>query len=210
MNQQVSINQVNVFSVPIYEVPVPSLAPHHNEIEKAFQTKIDSGELKLNKNGFGYQTPPDLLFEDAWPQPWFREQLAPAFINSCMKILQHAILDWSADTKFQWKNTITSCWGVVQTGTMTGDNPWHSHLPATLSGCYYVKLPKSQKEGNFQFMNPTASNIFQPKVGELRPREGHMLIFPSFLNHRPSMSPTIGNDLRISICLDGHFTTEML
>ena len=204
------IGQLNVFSLPIFELPVPALQPHHDDMVRLFQGKIKSGELKPHANGFGYQTPLNLLDPKAYPEPWFRETLGPVFRSACFKILEQAVVDWSPKLKFKWVHKMTVAWGVMQTGETWHDNPWHTHLPATLSGCYYVRVPTNQDEGNFQFMNPGPVNLFQPRLGEIRPKEGHMIIFPSFLNHRPTMSPNLSNDIRLSLCLDGHFTTELL
>ncbi len=207
--KSLKLEQVNVFPLPVFQMAVPALAPHHDAIVDAFREKIDSGALPRNAHGFGYQTPANLLDERAWPAPWFREILAPSFRAACQRILANACTDWEPGMKRRWVNTMTIAWGVVQTGDTGGDNPWHTHVPALLSACYYVRMSARQDEGNFQFMNPLAANLFQPRVGELRPREGRMLVFPSFLNHRPSLSPHLGDDLRISLCLDGHFRAEL-
>lgn len=208
--KSLKLDQVNVFPVPIFQMAVPALVPHHDAIIDAFRERIESGALPRNARGFGYQTPANLLDERAWPDPWFREILAPSFRAASQRILTNAYTDWEPGMKRRWVNTMTIAWGVVQTSDTDGDNPWHTHLPALLSGCYYVRMSSRQDEGNFQFMNPLAANLFQPRIGELRPREGHMLIFPSFLNHRPSLSPHLGDDLRVSLCLDGHFRAELI
>lgn len=208
--QSLELEQVNVFSIPIFQMAVPALEAYHDEMLAVFREKIRSGEIKRNAHGFGFQTPANLLDDRAYPQPWFRDILAPSFRAACLRILQGAFADWDPHMKRRWVNTMTIAWAVLQTGDTQGDNPWHTHVPATLSGCYYVKLPKDSKEGNFQFMNPLVANIFQPRIGELRPQEGHMLIFPSFLNHRPALSPSLGNDIRLSLCIDGHYRAELI
>ena len=208
--KSLQLEQVNVFSIPIFQMAVPALTPYHDEMLAMFEAKVSSGEIKRNTHGFGFQTPANLLDASTYPQPWFREILAPSFRAACLRILQGAFTDWEPNMKRRWVNTMTIAWAVLQTGDTVGDNPWHTHVPATLSGCYYVKLPDTAAEGNFQFMNPLVANIFQPRVGELRPKEGHMLIFPSFLNHRPALSPSMGNQMRLSLCLDAHFRAELV
>ena len=207
------VTKLDLFSMPVFEVSVPDMLPYHDEMIALFEGKIKSGELKPHQFGFGYQTPINLLSPHAYPkQPYFREILAKSFNQACHSILTRvAKVDFAAEINYDWINTLTIAWAVMQTEeTWAQESPWHTHLPATLSGCYYVNLAEKEDEGNFVLMNPNANNIFQPHSIELRPKPGHFLIFPSFLKHRPTMSPSPKSHIRLTLCFDSHWSLKML
>ena len=207
------IQKLDLFSMPVFEVSVPEMEPYNEDMIKLFEGKIESGDLKPHQFGYGYQTPINLLAPQAYPgQPYFREKLAPLFNQACQSILTKAAhVDWAPNINYQWVNTLTIAWAVIQTEQTWGqESPWHTHLPSTLSGCYYVNLPENEDEGNFVLMNPTANNIFQPHTIQLRPKPGHFIIFPSFLKHRPTMSPSPKSHIRLTLCFDSHWTVKII
>ncbi len=204
------ITQGDFFPIPVFQVPVPEMAPFHKEIIALFDDLLAKGELGPHTNGYGYQTKTNLFDPNSFPQPYFREILLAAFRQACLQILSGTVTDFSPDLNHSWFNTFNTGWGVVQTNeTWPTEIPWHTHLPAVLSGCYYISTSPSSEEGNLQFSNPIMPNMFQPKFAEVAPTEGHMLIFPSFLNHRPSATPSIGKQRRLAICMDGHWTSRI-
>ena len=147
---------------------------------------------------------------ESFPQPYFREILLAAFHQSCLQILSNTGTDFSPDLPHQWVNTFNIGWAVIQTTeNWEVEIPLHTHLPALLSGCYYVNTSSEPNEGNIQFTNPMMPNIFQPKVAEITPSQGQILIFPSFLNHRPTATPSGGERNRLALCMDGHWTSKV-
>ncbi len=200
----------NVFPTPIFQVPLPRMQRYHGEITKLFTSKIDSGEIQPHQHGYGYQTPTTLFFPTHYPQSYFVEILGKGFAEACEQILyRHTRIDSSDGKNHVWVNTLTVGWANIQTReAWDNDPPWHTHLPATLSGCYYVSIATSQGEGNLQFMSPMADSIFQPQSIELEPKPGHMIIFPSYLKHRPTRCPTTDH-ARIALCMDSYWTIQL-
>ena len=66
-------------------------------------------------------------------------------------------------------------------------------------------VPVSWALTYLQRIRDAAENYFQPAQGQLTPKAGNMIIFPSFLRHRPGPSPD-ATQIRISLCLDSYWT----
>jgi uncharacterized protein (TIGR02466 family) len=97
-------------------------------------------------------------------------------------------------------------WGVVLESE--GHQVPHIHTTGWISGCYYVKVPAaissagSQRGGWIEFgrpherYRPTA----EPETRLVRPEEGLVVLFPSFMFHRTV--PFVSKEPRISIAFD--------
>ena len=101
-------------------------------------------------------------------------------------------------------NTI-ACWGVVLPGQ--GRQVPHIHPAAWLSGVYYAELPgavekKDSTEGWIEFGTPPEIFVLTKKnpVRLLKPKEGLLVLFPSYFYHRTI--PFQGDEERVSIAFD--------
>ena len=85
-------------------------------------------------------------------------------------------------------------------------NIQHNHPNAYLSSAYYVRHP--EKSGSIKFFDPREQkNIRYPKIKnytnisavitEITPKEGDLLIFPSYLYH--SVGENLSEDDRIIV-----------
>jgi hypothetical protein len=66
----------------------------------------------------------------------------------------------------------------------------HNHLPALFSSIYYLRLPPDfveRPEGGTLFVNPIGNlmDLLSPRTTTIAPREGLLLVFPSFVDHTP-------------------------
>lgn len=108
--------------------------------------------------------------------------------------LSQRMTDWKIDG---WATRMTSY----------DENQPHFHKHAWLSGVYYAKVPASvtnqeTEEGWLEFSR-MPSYDGQPKnveVAALPPREGMMVIFPSYFYHR--VLPFSDDDMRVSIAFN--------
>jgi uncharacterized protein (TIGR02466 family) len=97
-------------------------------------------------------------------------------------------------------------WGTVLGAQ--GYQSAHMHRAAWISGVYYVKLPDvmhKAKDGNagwIEFFRPPDEFCCTQEhdVKTIQPREGSMVLFPSYLYHRTI--PFESDDIRISIAFD--------
>ena len=99
-----------------------------------------------------------------------------------------------------------SMWSIIN--PKYAYNTSHTHKGSLLSIAYYLKVPKGGNSGNFKIKDPRHYNTFFPAVElkknitpqihpvaigahggqgnsiEIKPKEGLMLIFPSWLEHK--------------------------
>jgi len=102
------------------------------------------------------------------------------------------------------KAKIIGMWSIInKKGSF---NIQHNHPNAYLSAAYYVKVPENS--GNIKFFDPKEQkNIRYPKIKnytdisavitEITPKEGDLLIFPSYLYH--SVGENLSEDDRIIV-----------
>lgn len=101
---------------------------------------------------------------------------------------------------------LLSAWGVVM--PVGGHQVPHIHPAAVISGVYYVKVPPavaasdSDPAGWIEFGRPDPKFRCraEPEVHLMQPREGRMILFPSYLYHRTIPFESEGQ--RISIAFD--------
>jgi len=102
-------------------------------------------------------------------------------------------------------------WRLHSWGTILGESGHqdaHIHRSAWLSGVYYVRVPPSvcaadlDRAGWIEFGHPPAQYPVQGwyPLETVRPIEGMLLLFPSYLYHRTV--PLAGSDVRISVAFD--------
>lgn len=110
---------------------------------------------------------------------------------------------WFAAKPAKWK---LQSWAVVM--DMQGHQMPHIHPAAWLSGVYYVKIPvadppsRDPQAGWIEFGRPQ-DNMFataEPELKLCQPKEGLMILFPSYLFHRTI--PIETKEQRISIAFD--------
>jgi len=103
----------------------------------------------------------------------------------------------------QWTYDI---WGTVL-GSQ-GHQASHIHRSGWLSGCYYAKIPDVIRAGSddqagwIEFGRPQEYPMAkaEPAVRSYQPREGMVVLFPSYFYHRTE--PFVSQDKRISIAFD--------
>lgn len=110
-------------------------------------------------------------------------------------------LQWDLE---QFSLNITTCWAIIN-GKLAS-NSVHNHPNSILSGVYYLKTPENC--GGIYFTDPrpaaqmlvppvTEFNLFTfPKVS-YKPREGTMILFPSWLLHGVEMN--MSEEMRICL-----------
>tara|TARA_Y100001968_G_scaffold332006_1_gene388651 strand:+ start:1914 stop:2552 length:639 start_codon:yes stop_codon:yes gene_type:complete len=110
------------------------------------------------------------------------------------------------------KNLQIKSEGWVNINKGTDFNSPHDHAGNTLSGCYYVKIPKRilstiSTSGYIQFLDPNIGvnsdsvKIFRSmRNGFIQPQEDVLLLFPSWLKHM--VHPHREQEDRISIAFN--------
>ena len=189
------MNKPNLlFPTPIWTIS----SDNYNEINeemysfiKAEQNKDQKGINKSNVKGW-HSTDFDLNDKD--PQ---------TFISFILPAIEKVMTDMNWDKEKQ-SVKISNMWAIINTGGST--NSRHQHGNSTISGAYYVRAPKNCGDIVFYdprpapvFYYPTAvsSNLLNAQVNGITPKEGALILFPSYIDH--SVNENLSNEERIVI-----------
>jgi len=189
-----------IFGTPTWRYPVPEMRGFHDEIRQRLRELWRHGYFQRHGSGYGYQTREELFTLANLEQIGYLRVLKQKFVEACREILKTR---HGHSKQMPFDVYCVQGWVLIQTNENWVDGPWHHHHPATLSGCYYVQVPptKDPAEGLLMFQRPEPNNIFCENMAAVRPVEGCMTIFPSYLMHRPMPTPS-ATDWRIAICMD--------
>ena len=99
---------------------------------------------------------------------------------------------------------INNMWAIINMGGSA--NLRHQHGNSTISAAYYVRAPKNS--GDIVFYDPrpapvyshpnaSAPNPLNAQVNSISPKEGALVLFPSYLDH--SVNENLSNEERIVI-----------
>jgi len=192
----------NLFSVPIWKSAVPLLEEHNDQLRTQILSWWEQGQFRKHQHGYGYQTPTNLFAEQ-------HLQKLPA-----LRVLRQAFADHVTEILKQRENHTLHlptqqyaymAWVLVQTNEDWVNGTWHDHAPAMVSGCYYLQQPETEteQEGALAFQKPGVVDAFVRQVQYVKPKQGDLVMFPSYLSHRPQPCPS-AQSLRISINMDAY------
>lgn len=194
------IPRTDIFGTPTWRIPVPELEPFRDSIQAEIRARWERGDFERHAHGYGYQSRGELYSPAALAEHEYLRILKDRFVATCREILRvrhgHA-------KNLPFDIYSVQAWILIQTNESWVDGPWHNHHPATLSGCYYLQVPQrgAGVEGLLMFQRPEPPNIFCPNMAALQPLQGHLIVFPSYLMHRPTPCPG-AESWRISINMD--------
>ena len=125
------------------------------------------------------------------------------FINLILPSIEKVMIDMNWERQKQ-EVKINNMWAIINTGGAA--NLRHQHGNSSISGAYYVKAPVNC--GDIVFYDPrpapvyshpniSGPNFLNAQVNGITPKEGALVLFPSFLDH--SVNENKSNDERIVI-----------
>jgi len=173
-----------LFSSPVFHFELENYEKLNTELEKyIFDLKKQFKDGIKKSNIGGWHSPDFNLTKDDKNDP----------TKKFLLIIQEKVRETIKE--FGWKYNpdkvkIDQIWSVInKRGSI---NIQHNHPNSFLSAAYYVKFPKNS--GNIKFFDPKEQkNIRFPKIEnytdvsavitEITPKEGDLLIFPSYLYH---------------------------
>ena len=189
------------------EMPVPRGFQDIAEFNDALAAYVlDHPTLKRdpanNATRFGRHTD-NLLDNPGGPIPALIERVdaaVAAYLGGLPRDPDHAYL---AHRPAGFRYTM---WSVVMDSQ--GHQLPHMHPEGWVSGVYYVKLPEcmrradSEKDGWIEFGRPLAelAGPLEPAVRTIRPREGMLVLFPSYFYHQTI--PFRSSEQRICVAFD--------
>ncbi len=158
---------------------------------KSEQKKDQLGIKKSNLKGW-HSKDFDLKEED--PQN---------FIAFILPAIERVMTDMNWERKKQTVK-IDNMWAIINIGGSA--NLRHQHGNSTISGAYYVRAPENS--GDIVFYDPrpaavyshptvTNPNLLNAQINGIKPKEGALVLFPSYLDH--SVNENLSNSERIVI-----------
>ncbi len=156
------------------------------------QQKIDSvGVTKSNVKGWHSN---EFDLKDKEPKN---------FITFILPAIEQVMTDMNWEKQKQIAK-INNMWAIINIGGSA--NLRHQHGNSTISGAYYVKAPV--KSGDIVFYDPRPApvyshpnvvnpNLLNAQVNSISPKEGALVLFPSYVDH--SVNENLSNQERIVI-----------
>jgi len=185
-----------LFPTPVFHFRVENYQKLNTELENYIlnlRKKDEKGQKKSNAGG--------------WHSHFFdlnNDNTAKKFAKISEEFYKKVIINemgWKYDSN---KVKMEAMWSIInKKGSF---NIQHNHANAYLSSAYYVRYP--EKSGSIKFFDPREQkNIRYPKIKnytdisavitEITPKEGDLLIFPSYLYH--SVGENLSEDDRIIV-----------
>ena len=182
------------FSTPVWTFQINNYENVNEEMYnyiKSEQKKDGIGITKSNIKGWHSK---DFSLETKEPQN---------FINLILPSIEQVMVDMNWEKQKQIAK-INNMWAIINTGGAA--NLRHQHGNSTISGAYYVRAPKNS--GDIVFYDPRPApvyshpNVIEPnllntQVNSINPKEGLLVLFPSYLDH--SVNENLSNEERIVI-----------
>jgi len=185
-----------LFPTPVFHFRVENYQKLNTELENYIlnlRKKDEKGQKKSNAGGW-HSHNFDLNNDNT------AKKFAKIFEEFYKKVIINE-MGWKYDSN---KVKMEAMWSIInKKGSF---NIQHNHANAYLSSAYYVRYP--EKSGSIKFFDPREQkNIRYPKIKnytdisavitEITPKEGDLLIFPSYLYH--SVSENLSEDDRIIV-----------
>ena len=185
-----------LFPTPVFHFKLENYQELNTELENYIlnlRKKDEKGQRKSNTGGW-HSHNFDLTNDNT------AKKFAKIFEEFYKKVIINE-MGWKYDSN---KVKMEAMWSIInKKGSF---NIQHNHANAYLSSAYYVRYP--EKSGSIKFFDPREQkNIRYPKIKnytnisavitEITPKEGDLLIFPSYLYH--SVGENLSEDDRIIV-----------
>ena len=182
------------FPTPVWTLQLDNYQPINEQMYKYIkinQSKDIKGISKSNIKGWHSK---DFDMQENEPKN---------FIKFILPAIEQVITDMNWEKQKQSIN-INNMWAIINTGGSA--NLRHQHGNSTISGAYYVRAPKNS--GDIVFYDPRPApvytypkalnpNLLNAQVNGISPKEGALVLFPSYLDH--SVNENLSNEERIVI-----------
>ena len=182
------------FPTPVWTLQIDNYKNINEEMYtyiKELQNKDQIGISKSNKKGWHSK---DFNLNEKQPKNFI------SFIYSSIEQVMHD-MNWDKQKQIA---KINNMWAIINTGGSA--NLRHQHGNSTISGAFYVRAPENA--GDIIFYDPRPAPIYShpnalspnslnAQVNGISPKEGALILFPSYLDH--SVNENKSNEERIVI-----------
>lgn len=191
------------FPTPVWAIQLENYKLVNEEMYNyiKIQQKIDG--VGINKSNIKGWHSKDFNLSEKEPQNFI------SFISSS---IEQVMIDMNWDKEKQLAK-IDNMWAIVNIGGSA--NLRHQHGNSTISGAYYVRAPENC--GDIVFYDPRPAPVYsypnakQPnslnaQVNSISPKEGALVLFPSYLDH--SVNENLSKNERIVISFNIRISTK--
>jgi len=186
-DNKVNLSKVALFEIPMWMAQLDEVVPYHQEMTHEVELLIDR-HIATND-------PPRYLAQQTASDPFE----LPSNGWRVLERLSNEAYSSLAKKYFQrWRSGEFHLrrWAIRFGQLSESDkerlarDSVHNHLPALFSSIYYLSLPPEfveNPDGGTLFVNPLGNfmDFMAPRTNTFAPKEGRLLIFPSFVDHTP-------------------------
>ena len=189
------MNKPNLFfPTPVWTMQLDNFKTINEEMYKFIKETQSRDQDGINKSNIKGWHSKDFDLKNNEPRN---------FITFISPAIEKVMIDMNWEKEKQ-KVNINNMWAIINTGGST--NLRHQHGNSTISGAYYVRAP--EKSGDIVFYDPRPApvysypqainpNLLNAQVNGISPKEGALVLFPSYLDH--SVNENLSNEERIVI-----------
>ena len=169
-----------IFPTPIWTIQLDNYKELNENMYNYIKSNQRKDEIGINKSNVKGWHSKDFDLKDEDPQN---------FITFILPAIEQVMVDMNWEKQKQITK-INNMWAIINTGGSA--NLRHQHGNSTISGAYYVRAPKDS--GDIVFYDPrpapvyshpnaVSPNLLNAQVNSVNPREGILVLFPSYLDH---------------------------
>ena len=183
-----------LFPTPVWTLQLDNYKGVNEQMYDYIKSEQSRDQAGINKSNIKGWHSKDFNLNETEPQK---------FISFILPSIEQVMIDMNWEKQKQTAK-INNMWAIINTGGSA--NLRHQHGNSTISGAYYVRAPENS--GDIVFYDPrpapvfshpnvTSPNLLNSQVNGVSPKEGALVLFPSFLDH--SVNENISNNERIVI-----------
>ena len=175
------MNKPNLlFPTPVWTLTLDNYKEINEKMFNFIKSEQNKDQLGIKKSNVKGQHSKDFDLKQEDPQN---------FIAFILPAIEQVMTDMNWERKKQTVK-IDNMWAIINIGGSA--NLRHQHGNSTISGAYYVRAPINS--GDIVFYDPrpapvyshpnvTNPNILNAQVNGVSPKEGALVLFPSYLDH---------------------------
>ena len=191
------------FPTPVWAIQLENYKLVNEEMYNYIKIQQEIDGVGINKSNIKGWHSKDFNLSEKEPQNFI------SFISSS---IEQVMIDMNWDKEKQLAK-IDNMWAIVNIGGSA--NLRHQHGNSTISGAYYVRAPENC--GDIVFYDPRPAPVYsypnakQPnslnaQVNAISPKEGALVLFPSYLDH--SVNENLSKNERIVISFNIRISTK--
>ena len=183
-----------LFPTPVWTIQLENYKNVNEQMYNYIKSKQKNDEIGINKSNVKGWHSKEFRLNDKEPQNFIS-----LILSSIEKVM--ADMDWEKEKQIA---KIDNMWAIINTGGSA--NLRHQHGNSSISGAYYVRAPINC--GDIVFYDPRPApvyshpnvvkpNLLNAQVNGISPKEGALVLFPSYLEH--SVNENKSNEERIVV-----------